>query len=97
LIKQHIGLITFGRTKRTPLGTDNALEKIRNALEHKDKPAIDSFDEEEEQHATSPAATNKQLPISNPFENLQQYGSTRRLATHLKGANNLDHIHIHNP
>jgi hypothetical protein len=31
LIKQHMGLINFGRTKRTPWDTDNALEKIGNA------------------------------------------------------------------
>jgi hypothetical protein len=51
---------------------------------------MDSFDEEAEQHATSPTATDKQPPTGNPVESLQQYRSKRKLTTHLKGATNLD-------
>ena len=54
---------------------------------------MDSFDEEAEQHATSPAATDTQQPTGNPVESLQQYRSKRKLTTHLKGATNLDHSH----
>jgi len=54
---------------------------------------MDSFDEEAEQHTTSPTATDKQPPTGNPVESLQQYRSKRKLATHLKGATNLDHSH----